>query len=167
MATQVGIGVYLIETESGLIISGIKREGAAAASGNVRIGDFLVAVNGFRVTSSDHAKQIILGPFGTSLEAEILRGSQSVTVTLWRGGAEAKVKGEAAFKAAADANAAAEANSAGKAAESAVRNNNATGEGMSTKALAEFLSPEVLRMGLVGFYFRILAPHSCSGRSAL
>jgi hypothetical protein len=70
------------------------------------------------VTEEAHAKELILGPCGTSLKAELLRGGQSVTVTLWRGGAEAKAKGEAAekadaeseVKAAVEAKAAAEAN---------------------------------------------------------
>jgi hypothetical protein len=50
---------------------------------------------------------------------------------------------------------------------SSVQNNNITGEGMSAEALAEFLLPHVLRIPLVGLYFRILASHSWSGRSAL
>ena len=89
MATQVGIGVTLVTTNGRLKISAIKPDGAAAASGNVRINDLLVAVNGVPVTSEAHAKELILGPCGTSLKAELSRGGQSVTVTLWRGGAEA------------------------------------------------------------------------------
>ena len=105
MATQVGIGVTLITINGRLRISAIKPDGAAAASGNVRIDDFLVALNGVPVTSEAHAKELILGPFGTSLKAELSRGGQSVTVTLWRGGVEAKVKGEAAEKAKAESEA--------------------------------------------------------------
>jgi hypothetical protein len=114
MATQVGIGVTLVTTNGRLKISAMKPDGAAAASGNVRIDDLLVALNGVPVTSEAHAKELILGPFGTSLKAELSRGGQSVTVTLWRGGAEAKVKGEAAEKAKAEseAKAAAEAKAA-------------------------------------------------------
>jgi C-terminal processing protease CtpA/Prc len=92
MATQVGIGVTLVTTDGRLKISAIKPDGAAAASGNVRINDLLVAVNGVPVTSEAHAKELILGPCGTSLKAELSRGGQSATVTLLRGGAEALLK---------------------------------------------------------------------------
>jgi hypothetical protein len=85
LATQVGIGVTLISTGGRLTLTSIKPDGAAAASGNVKVGDVLVAVNDVTVTSEVHAKQLILGPCGTSLKAKLLRGGQSVTVTLWRG----------------------------------------------------------------------------------
>ena len=74
MATQVGIGVTLVTTDGRLKISAIKPDGAAAVSGNVRINDLLVAVNGVPVTSEAHAKELILGPCGTSLKAELFGG---------------------------------------------------------------------------------------------
>ena len=99
MAAQVGIGVTLVTEASRLKISAVKPEGGAAASGNIRVGDYLVAINGVHLTSEAHAKELILGTFGTSLQVEISRSGQPITVTLWRGGADAKTKGEAAEKA--------------------------------------------------------------------
>ena len=71
MAAQVGIGVTLVTEASRLKISAVKPEGGAAASGNIRVGDYLVAINGVRLTSEAHAKELILGNFGNSLEVEI------------------------------------------------------------------------------------------------
>ncbi len=87
----------LITVDDRLKISALKADGAAAASGNVKVGDIFVAVNGVCVTSEAHAKELITGPFGTSLQAELYRRGQSITVTLWRGRA-GKAKGELAEK---------------------------------------------------------------------
>jgi hypothetical protein len=88
MAAQEGIGVTLKETEGLLKIKYINPDGAAAALGNVRIDDILVAVNGVLVTSEAHAQERILRSRGklrvTSLEALISRGGQSMAITLWK-----------------------------------------------------------------------------------
>jgi hypothetical protein len=94
MAAQAGIGVTLITVDHRLKVSAIKADGAAAASGNVKVGDFLVALNGICVTSEAHAKQLILGTFGSSLRVELSRSGQSIYVTLWRSGVDAEAKCE-------------------------------------------------------------------------
>lgn len=94
MAAQAGIGVTLITVGHRLKVSAVKADGAAAASGNVKVGDFLVALNGICVTSEAHAKQLILSTFGSSLQAELSRGGQSINVTLWRSGVSAEAKCE-------------------------------------------------------------------------
>ncbi len=61
----------LITEDGRLHISAVEPEGGAAASGNIHVGDYLVAINGVRLTSEAHAKELILGNFGNSLEVEI------------------------------------------------------------------------------------------------
>ena len=109
MASPVGIGCVIVTVAGRIKIRDVNPDGGAAASGNVKAGDFLVALNGVPVTSETHAKNLILGPFVTSLDAELVRDGKTINVTLWRGGAEAKTKGEAdaKVKAAAAAKAAA------------------------------------------------------------
>jgi len=100
--TQAGIGAIINAVDGGLKITSINLDGGAAASDNVQIGDFLVAINGVPLTSEAHAKELILGTYGTSLEVQLSRNGQLFTVTLWRGGTVAKIKGEAAEKAKAE-----------------------------------------------------------------
>lgn len=109
MSAQVGIGVTLITVDGRLQISAIKPEGSAAASARICVGDYLVAINGVRLNFEAHAKELILGAYGTSLEVEVSRSEQSRTVTLWRGGTDAQMNGEAAEKAKAAAEASATA----------------------------------------------------------
>jgi C-terminal processing protease CtpA/Prc len=101
----VGIGAVLITERGCMKVESVKPNGGAAASGNVHVGDVLVAINGIRLTSQAHARELILGPSATSLKVELSRSGQPVTVTLWRGGLDAKMKGEAAEKAKYDAEA--------------------------------------------------------------
>ncbi len=108
MAAQVGIGVTINDVGGRLQIAAMNPNGSATASGCVQVGDFLVAINGVHLTSETHAKELILGTSGSSLEVELSRCGQSVSVTLWRGEFDTKMKGEAADKA--NAGAAAEAN---------------------------------------------------------
>lgn len=109
MSAQVGTGVTLITVDGRLQISAIKPEGSAAASARICVGDYLVAINGVRLNFEAHAKELILGAYGTSLEVEVSRSEQSRTVTLWRGGTDAQMNGEAAEKAKAAAEASATA----------------------------------------------------------
>ena len=100
MASPVGIGCVLLATAAGRIqIAAVNPDGGAASSGNVKPGDFLVALNGVCVASAAHAKELTLGHFGTSLEVELARDDKTVNVTIWRGGADGKAKGEADAKA--------------------------------------------------------------------
>jgi hypothetical protein len=164
MASLVGIGAVLTTVDGRIKIVSLKSDGSAAASGNVRFDDVLVALNGTLVTSEARAKDLILGPLGTTLKAELSRSGQAVTVTLWRGGAEAQAKGQAAEKAkveaeanaAADAKAAAEAKAAADAKAAAEAKaavlafpNRLTGKRVSLVIVADggkLLSPKELRV---------------------
>ncbi len=119
-ASLVGIGAVLTTVDGRIKIVSLKPDGSAAASGNVRVDDVLVALNGTLVTSEARAEELILGPLGTTVKAELSRSGQAVTVTLWRGGADAQAKGQAAQKAKveAEANAAAKANASSRTLES-------------------------------------------------
>ena len=106
---KIGIGCSLSIVSGRIQITAVKPDGGAAASGVVRAGDVLVSLNGIRVTSEAQAKELILGPFGTSLEAELARDGKAFFATIWRGGADVKAKGEAVAKVAAEAKAVADA----------------------------------------------------------
>jgi C-terminal processing protease CtpA/Prc len=90
MAALVGIGAIVTSVDGRIKIVALQPDGNAVASGNVRVGDDLVAVDGVRLTSVSHAKDLIFGPFGIILQADFFRRGQAVAVTLWRGGAEAQ-----------------------------------------------------------------------------
>ncbi len=84
MAAQVGIGATLKTVDGRIQIVRIKPEGGAAASGNIHVGDYLVAIDDVRLNSEAHAKELILGTSGTALVADVSRSGQSIRVILWR-----------------------------------------------------------------------------------
>ena len=96
MASQlVGMGCTLKTIGGRIVITEVKAGGGAAASGNVKPYDVLVAVDGVRLASTDHAKKLLLGSPGTSFIAGLERGGASVSVTIWRGGISNPAKVEA------------------------------------------------------------------------
>jgi hypothetical protein len=96
MASQlVGMGCTLKTIGGRIVITEVKAGGGAAVSGNVKPYDVLVAVDGVRLSSTDHAKKLLLGAAGTSFVAGLERGGASVHVTIWRGGIQNLAKVEA------------------------------------------------------------------------
>ena len=163
--------------------------GSADRCGKIIANDVIVSVDGSAVRgrSLQELRDLILGAPGSNISLSFMRGpnpqdpsstAHNFHVQLMRGSpqylASLSAPGSApppssspvaALPSTAPVSAIAQGTSGHTA--SSVQNNNVTGEGMSAKALAEFLLPHVLRIDLVGLYFRILASHSCSGRSAL
>ena len=96
-------------------IASLKPDGGAAASGLVKPGDFLLSLNGVPVESETQAKQLIVGPCGTSLEAKLERDGKSFLAIIFRGGPPTQPKSEIGTANAAEANSAIEAKAAFKA----------------------------------------------------
>ena len=65
----------------------LKPGGGAASCGLVSPGDILISLNGILVSSEAQAKTLILGPSGTSVEAEFMRDGKSFSAIIWRVGA--------------------------------------------------------------------------------
>jgi hypothetical protein len=84
-AQLAGIGCFLTTVSGRVLVETVRPDGGAAASGNVKPGDFLVAVDGIYVKSESHAKQLIIGSIGTPLQANLDRNGESIMVTVWRG----------------------------------------------------------------------------------
>jgi hypothetical protein len=87
---DVGIGCTLTTETQGkgepiLKISDVKCGGGAEASGQIQRGDTLLEVNGQKVTSEQHAKDLIVGQVGTFVNITLSRSpSQPFTVRVCR-----------------------------------------------------------------------------------
>ena len=113
---NIGIGCTLSVVLGRLRIASLKPDGGAAASGLVKPGDFLLSLNGVPVESETQAKQLIVGPCGTSLEAKLERDGKSFLAIIFRGGPPTQPKSEIGTANAAEANSAIEAKAADEAA---------------------------------------------------
>jgi hypothetical protein len=112
LTANIGIGCTLSLVSGRLRIASLKPDGGAAASGLVKPGDFLLSLNGVPLESETQAKQLIVGPCGTSLEATLERDGKSFLATIFRGGPRTQPKSEISTKNAAEANSAIEAKAA-------------------------------------------------------
>jgi C-terminal processing protease CtpA/Prc len=109
LTANIGIGCTLTVVSGRLRITSLKPDGGAAASRLVKPGDFLLSLNGVPLESETQAKQLIVGPCGTSLEATLERDGKSFLATIFRGGPPTQPKSEISTKNVAEANSAIEA----------------------------------------------------------
>jgi S1-C subfamily serine protease len=67
------IGVVVSDEQTGVVVTALGNDGAAAHSG-VQVGDVVLSCNGERVSTSRHFNRLVVGtPPGTRLRLELLR----------------------------------------------------------------------------------------------
>lgn len=82
-----GIGVVLDQKGKSIFISKMLENSPAILSGQIQVGDELIAVDGKNVENKplDYAVECIQGKFGTTIKLQIRRHEKLITVALTRG----------------------------------------------------------------------------------
>lgn len=82
----VGIGIYMYEDSNGNIIVLMPMEGSPAKEAGLQENDVIVSINGESCSDMDInvASSKIKGPEGTTVELEILRGTETIKKTIER-----------------------------------------------------------------------------------
>ena len=85
--SSVGIGVYVVYSETGGIEVVQVMSGSPAEAAGLAIGDIIVSVDGQAVTTLgyENAVNMVRGEVGTELTVEVLRESQTLHFTVTRG----------------------------------------------------------------------------------
>ena len=90
--SYVGIGVTVVETEYGIMVSDVAEGGSAKEEG-ILVGDVIVAVDGTRVEGKtvNEVKEMIQGDSGTSVEITVARDEEEKSFTVKRRTIKTKV----------------------------------------------------------------------------
>ena len=90
--SYVGIGVTVVETEYGIMVSDVAEGGSAKEEG-ILVGDVIVAVDGTRVEGKtvNEVKEMIQGDSGTSVEITVARDEEEKAFTVKRRTIKTKV----------------------------------------------------------------------------
>lgn len=88
----VGIGIYMYEDAEGNIVVLMPMEGSPAEEAGLQLNDIIVSINGEDCSEMDinEASNKIKGEEGTTVELEILRGSETIKKTIERRTVELK-----------------------------------------------------------------------------
>ena len=90
--SYVGIGVTVVETEYGIMVSDVAEGGSAKEEG-ILVGDVILAVDGTRVEGKtvNEVKEMIQGDSGTSVEITVARDEEEKAFTVKRRTIKTKV----------------------------------------------------------------------------